>query len=154
MWWLVLLFLPLPFAVPRAVDGLYYIIDRYHALREISILNNKSMLRIIWNMCTAYLRRYTNKQSVNIFKKERNLYEVSFELEGKVCKLFVSLHRGPRMEKKYYSENGTDITEYVQPYIHSHFSIHPPTPKLFGNKHIKVVCPERELLVHEADNVR
>jgi len=79
-------------------------------------------------------------QKINktVLKLGKNVYEVSYTINGKLYKMLVSPNRGPSQILMVCDENNNNITELVIPYMGPNYDWHGNniTPGFFGCKEL------------------
>jgi len=123
---------------------LYFSYKTYSLIKSISTINNKSFIHNFYTAIKAYtISKCTGiDYEMNVEKISNLLYELSFTIEGKKCKLIIKIIRGPRKKYIIYDENKVNITSKILPYLNLHFTPQNPTPKLLS--HNKIILKEED----------
>lgn len=112
----------------------------YNLVSALSKATNQNFFKTLYYSCSAYIKSffYSHKNSSLIIKKDKNVYEVHTEIEGKKCIFFVKMNRGPKQPVTAYNDSNHNITSKIHSYLFLDFVVLAPTPKLLGEKHIRI----------------
>ena len=91
----------------------------------------------------------------SVRKVDRNLYEVSYVINGRLYKMLVKPIRGPAPILLVVNDEGEDITSHVLPYLGAQhdFHGHPFTPRFFEHRQISIETALGETLTFEETDV-
>jgi hypothetical protein len=94
---------------------------------SIVIISFKLIFQAIW---ISLLQR-VNK---TIKKLNKNKYELTYIIEGKMYKLVVNVTRGPSPVLQIINDTNDDVTSQIMPYLGPSYNWHntPFTPEFFG----------------------
>ena len=122
--------------------------DRFNNLYNIVSLryNNRCVIlyhtiSIIYKSTKISLLNSIFLKNNNVKKIERNLWEISYEINGKKYKMIVRPNRGPSNIRKIYDNDNNDITEYISEYLGPNNDFHKSeilTPEFFNLKSINI----------------
>ena len=95
--------------------------EKWKRLNNLVSSKYKSNLMINWiSFCmfveTKYIDilQYLNK---TLCKIDKNTYEITYKVNGRIYKMIVKPNRGPGIVDKIFNENNEDITEKIVPYL-------------------------------------
>ena len=120
-------------------NSLYNVVSLHHNNRFFILYQT---LNIVCKSIIIHVLNYDLFRSNNKVKKiDRNLWEITYEINRKKYKMVVKPDRGPSDIRKIYDNNNVDITEYIGGYLGPNNDFHKSeilTPEFFNLKSIVI----------------
>jgi hypothetical protein len=124
-----------------------FISEKYAKFRKLNNMvatqqNSKIMVFLVscQMMAESYYLRLSQYLNKSVRKLDKNLYEISYVIEGKTYKMIVSPTRGPPPILKVSTDTIGNITNHILEYCGPKYDWHGNkfTPEFFGHKQITV----------------
>lgn len=122
--------------------------ERFNNLYDVVSLHNNNRFTILYHTVNILYKsiiisvlNYDCCRNNRVKKIERNLWEITYEINGKKYKMLVRPDRGPSYIRKIYDNNNIDITDYIHPYLGPNNDFHKSdilTPEFFNLKSIVI----------------
>ncbi len=122
--------------------------ERFNSLYNVVSLHHNNSFFILYHtlniVCKSILISVLNYdlfRSNRVKKIDRNLWEITYQINGKKYKMVVRPDRGPSDIRKIYDNNNVDITEYIGGYLGPNNDFHKSdilTPEFFNLKSIVI----------------
>ncbi len=101
-----------------------FIKQKHHKWKRLNNLvssKHKNIIMINWiSLCMLIESKYIDfLQYINkTFKKlDKNTYEITYSVNGKIYKMIVKPSRGPNIISKIVDQNNIDVTKEILPYL-------------------------------------
>lgn len=112
--------------------------NKWKRLNSLVSTRNKNKLTIIIIslklICQAIWITFLQKVNKTIKKINRNKYELTYVIEGKIYKMIVTVSRGPSPVLQIINDKNDDVTSQIVPYLGPNYNWHNTkfTPESFG----------------------
>lgn len=94
---------------------------RWRQLNELVSYQYKNAFSIFWYsfilISKAFYLSFLQYMNNSIKKIDKNNYEISYLIDGKMYKMIVKPHKGPACILQVIDENNKDITDEIIPYL-------------------------------------
>lgn len=113
---------------------------KWDNLKQLVSTGHTSKFKIMYVSCQLIIKAIylslIQKMNNSVKKLDRNVYEVSYLINGKVYKMVVTPIRGPSPVLQISNDSYIDVTDIVIPYLGPRYDWHNITlsPKFFGYK--------------------
>jgi len=138
------------------------IVDKYRRFRKLNKLvasKYKTNWEIFYHSIELIGRSsWTNLiqwLNGNVKKVDRNLYEITYAINGRLYKMLIKQIRGPVPIKMVLDKDGNDITDKVLPYIGPQHDFHSAElyPNFFSTEKLCFLSHDDSMIEFESDDV-
>ena len=116
---------------------------------------------LLCNFCLTFLSFYKlsliQKFNSSLVKIDKNLYIVSYIIEGKIYKMVVKANRNPSQILQISDDSNEDITDKILPYLGPKMDFHNTSlsPSFFLCKSLTFqLCTGEEFIFHDTENIK
>ena len=129
---------------------IYFVYTKYKIKFKLMYLSIHVMLEILYISLTQKLNK-------SIKKINKNQYEITYCIRGRIYKIRSNIQRGPSQILQIIDENSNDVTAEIEPYMGPNYDCHKSTytPLDFNKQELIFNLSSGQTKVFNAsDNIR